>query len=208
MLRRPTRFTRTPRRLNESKGIAYEFQMLEKIEIEPITYYDYPRVEKFDKKLINGEDISKELDDLNEKIKHYEKLGKRILKINDNPDLARDGEEDAKAFFMNERKFVKNLATANDVYEHYSFKNDTVQDIMHVIKPGEPMKSAIKKLVRMTKTVTSIDPKTFKTYPLFDEYTEEDILKQIDEFDGVVKLNGFIDTYVKFEDGKAVSIYF
>ena len=60
----------------------------------------------------------------------------------------------------------------------------------------------------MTKTVTSIDPKTFKTYPLFDEYTEEDILKQIDEFDGVVKLNGFIDTYVKFEDGKAVDIYF
>lgn len=208
MLRRPTRFTRTPRRLNESDGIAYEFQMLEKIEIEPITYYDYPRVEKFDKKLINGEDISKELDDLNEKIKRYEKLGKRILKINDNPDLARDGEEDAKSFFMNERKFVKNLATAKDVYEHYSFKNDTVHDIMHVIKPGEPMKSAIKKLVRMTKTVTSIDPKTFKVYPLFDEYTEEDILKQIEEFDGVVKLNGFIDTYVKFEDGKAVDIYF
>ena len=207
MLRKPTRFSRTSRRLNESKGIAYEFQMLEKIEIEPITYYDYPRVEKFDKKLINGEDISKELDDLNEKIKHYEKLGKRILKINDNPDLARDGEEDAKAFFMNERKFVKNLAAAKDVYEYYSFKNDTVQDIMHVIKPGEPMKSAIKKLVRMTKTVKGI-ARTFRRFQFFDEYTEEDILKQIDEFDGVVKLNGFIDTYVKFEDGKAVDIYF
>jgi hypothetical protein len=208
MLRRPTRFTRTPRRLNESDGIAYEFQMLEKIEIEPITYYDYPRVEKFDKKLWDGKDISKELDDLNEKIKRYEKLGKRILKINDNPDLARDGEEDAKTFFMNERKFVKNLATAKKVYDYYSFENETVQDIMHVIKPGEPMKSAIKKLVKMTKTAASLNPKTFKTYPFFDEYTEEDILEQIEEFDGVVRLNGVIDTYVKFEDGKAVDIYF
>lgn len=208
MLRRPTRFSRTPRRLNESDGIAYEFQMLEKIEIEPITYYDYPRVEKFDKKLWDGKDISKELDDLNEKIKRYEKLGKRILKINDNPDLARDGEEDAKAFFMNERKFVKNLATAKKVYDYYSFENETVHDIMHTIKHGEHMKSAIKKLVKMTKTVASLNPKTFKTYPFFDEYTEEDILKQIDEFDGVVRLNGVIDTYVKFEDGKAVDIYF
>lgn len=208
MLRKPTKFSRTSRRLNESKGIAYEFQMLEKIEIEPITYYDYPRVEKFDKKLINGEDISKELDDLNEKIKRYEKLGKRILKINDNPDLARDGEEDAKAFFMNERSFVKNLAAAKKVYDYYSFQNETVQDIIHTIKHGEPMKSAIKKLVKMTKTATSINPKTFKTYPFFDEYTDEDILEQIKEFDGVARLNGVIDTYVKFEDGKAVDIYF
>ena len=186
--------------------------MLETFEIEPITYYDYPNVKKFDDKIwFEQKDISKELEDLNEKIKRYEKLGKRILKINKNPDLAKDGEEDAKSHIMGdagERKFVKNLDVAKQVYDYYSFENETVQDIMHVIKPGEPMKSAIKKLVRMTKTVASLNPKTFKTYPFFDEYTEEDILKQIKEFDGVVRLCGSIDTYVKFEDGKAVGVYF
>ena len=72
---------------------------------------------------------------------------------------------------------------------------------------GGIMKSAIKKLVKMTKTVKGI-AKTFRTYQFFDEYTEEDILKQIEEFDGVVRLCGSIDTYVKFEDGKAVGVYF
>ena len=208
MLRKPTKFSRTSRRLNESKGIVYEFRMLENKKINPIAYFDYPRVEKFDKKLINGEDISKELDDLNENIKRYKELGKRILKINDNPELARDGEEDAKREFINEKHFVKNLIASKNVYDYYSFKNETVQDIMHVINPGEPMKSAIKKLVKMTKTATSLNPKTFKTYPFFDEYTEEDILEQIEEFDGVVRLNGAWDLYVKFEDGKAVGVYF
>lgn len=208
MLRRPTRFTRTPRRsLNESNGIYYEFKMLEQMEINPITYFDYPKVEKFDKKLWDGKDISKELDDLNENIKRYEKLGTRILKINANPELARDGEEDATRSFINEKDFVKNLIASKRVYEYYSLQNETVQDIMHVIKPGEPMKSAIKKLVKMTKTVKGI-ARTFRTYQFFDEYTEEDILEQIKEFDGVVRLCGSIDTYVKFEDGKAVGVYF
>ena len=70
------------------------------------------------------------------------------------------------------------------------------------------MKSAIKKLVKMTKTVKGINPETSKTYLFFDEYTEEDILEQIEKFDGVVKLRGSMDLYVKFEDGKAVDIYF
>lgn len=69
------------------------------------------------------------------------------------------------------------------------------------------MKSAIKKLVKMTKTVKGI-ARTFRTYQFFDEYTEEDILEQIKEFDGVVRLCGSIDTYVKFENGKAVGVYF
>lgn len=207
MFRRPTRFSRTPRRLNESNGIVYEFRMLEQMEINPITYFDYPKVEKFDKKLIDGKDISKELDDLNEKINRYEKLGTRILKINNNPELARDGEEDATRSFINERDFVKNLMAAKKVYRYYSEQNETVQDIVNTIKPGEPMKSAIKKLVRMTKTVKGI-ARTFRRFQFFDEYTEEDILKQIEEFDGVVRLNGVIDTYVKFEDGKAVGVYF
>lgn len=208
MLRKPTRFSRTPRRsLNESNGIYYEFKMLEQMEINPITYFDYPKVEKFDKKLLDGKDISKELDDLNENIQRYEKLGTRILKINANPELARDGEEDATRSFINERDFVKNLMAAKKVYRYYSEQNETVQDIMHVIEPGEPMKSAIKKLVRMTKTVKGI-AKTFRRYQFFDEYTEEDILEQIEEYDGVVKINGAWDLYVKFEDGKAVGVYF
>ena len=207
MLKRPTRFTRTPRRLNESKGIYYEFKMLEQMEINPITYFDYPKVEKFDKKLLDGKDISKELDDLNEKINRYEKLGTRILKINNNPELARDGEEDATRSFINERDFVKNLMAAKKVYRYYSEQNETVHDIMHVIEPGEPMNSAIKKLVKMTKTVKGI-ARTFRRFQFFDEYTEEDILKQIEEFDGVVRLNGAWDLYVKFEDGKAVGVYF
>ena len=177
------------------------------MEINPITYFDYPKVEKFDKKLLDGKDISKELDDLNEKINRYEKLGSRILKINANPELARDGEEDATRSFINERDFVKNLMAAKKVYRYYSEQNETVQDIMHVIEPGEPMKSAIKKLVRMTKTVKGI-ARTFRRFQFFDEYTEEDILKQIEEFDGAVKLNGAWDLYVKFEDGKAVGVYF
>lgn len=207
MLRRPTRFSRTSRRLNESNGIYYEFKMLEQMEINPITYFDYPKVEKFDKKLINGEDISKELDDLNEKINRYEKLGIRILKINNNPELARDGEEDATRSFIYERDFVENLAAAKKVYRYYSEQNETVQDIMHVIEPGEPMKTAIKKLVRMTKTVKGV-ARTFRRFQFFDEYTEEEILEQIEEYDGVVKLNGAWDLFVKFEDGKAVDIYF
>ena len=207
MLRRPTRFSRTQRRLNESNGIYYEFKMLEQMEINPITYFDYPKVEKFDKKLLDGKDISKELDDLNEKINRYEKLGTRILKINNNPELARDGEEDATRSFINERDFVKNLMAAKKVYRYYSEQNETVQDIMHVIEPGEPMKTAIKKLVRMTKTVKGI-ARTFRRFQFFDEYTEEEILEQIEEYDGVVKLNGAWDLYVKFEDGKAVGVYF
>ena len=209
MLRRPTRFSRTPRRLNESKGIYYEFKMLENKEINPITYLtiysNYPKVEKFDKKLIIGEDISKELDDLNDKINRYEKLGLRILKINANPELARDGEEDATRSFISERDFVKNLMAAKKLYRYYSEQNETLQDIMHVIEPGEPMKSAIKKLVKMTKTVKGI-AKTFRRYQFFDEYTEEDILEQIEEYDGVVKINGAWDLYVKFENGKAVDL--
>lgn len=209
MLRKPTRFSRTPRRLNESKGIYYEFKMLENKEINPITYLtiysNYPKVEKFDKKLIIGEDISKELDDLNDKINRYEKLGIRILKINANPELARDGEEDATRSFINEKDFVKNLMAAKKLYRYYSEQNETLQDIMHVIEPGEPMKSAIKKLVKMTKTVKGI-AKTFRRYQFFDEYTEEDILEQIEEYDGVVKINGAWDLYVKFENGKAVDL--
>ena len=209
MLKRPTRFTRTPRRLNESKGIYYEFKMLEQMEINPITYLtiysNYPKVEKFDKKLIIGEDISKELVDLNDKINRYEKLGIRILKINANPELARDGEEDATRSFISERDFVKNLMAAKKLYRYYSEQNETLQDIMNVIEPGEPMNSAIKKLVKMTKTVKGI-AKTFRRYQFFDEYTEEDILEQIEEYDGVVKINGAWDLYVKFEDGKAVDL--
>ena len=209
MLRRPTRFSRTPRRLNESNGIADEFRTLQHLEISPITYYadsryNSFRVDKFEEKLWDGKDISKELDDLDEKIKRYQKLGEKLIKINNNPELA---DEDVD-YYIHEKSFRRYLDAAKKVYNYYSFKNETVQDIMHVIKPGEPMKSAIKKLVRMTKTVKGIDPETSKTYPFFDEYTEEDILEQIEEYDGVVKLNGSMDTYVKFEDGKAVGVYF
>ena len=59
----------------------------------------------------------------------------------------------------------------------------------------------------MTKTVKGI-ARTFRRFQFFDEYTEEDILKQIEEFDGVVRLNGAWDLYVKFENGKAVGVYF
>ena len=208
MLRRATRFSRTPRRLNESDGIADEFRKLERMDISPFTYYansryNSYRVDKFEDKLWDGKDISKELDDLDEKIKRYQKLGEKLIKINNNPELA---DEDVD-YYINEKSFRRYLDEAKKVYDYYSFKNETVQDIMNTIKLGEPMKSAIKKLVRMTKTVKGI-ARTFRRFQFFDEYTEEDILKQIEEFDGVVRLNGAWDLYVKFEDGKAVGVYF
>ena len=209
MLRRPTRFSRTSRRLNESNGIADEFRKLERMDISPFTYYansryNSYRVDKFEDNLWDGKDISKELDDLDEKIKRYQKLGEKLIKINNNPELA---DEDVD-YYINEKSFRRYLDAAKKVYDYYSFKNETVHDIMNTIKLGEPMKSAIKKLVRMTKTVKGINPETSKTYLFFDECTEEDILEQIEKFDGVVKLRGSMDLYVKFEDGKAVDIYF
>ena len=57
---------------------------------------------------------------MNKNINRYKKLGKRILEINNNLELARDGEEDAKREFINEKHFVKNLIAAKNVYDYYS----------------------------------------------------------------------------------------
>ena len=196
------------RKLLTEGEIVQDFEVIAYRYIYPLGYYSDNSIEEFDDKLYNGEDISKEINDLDRKIRDYQRLGERIIEIRKNPEIAQDNEKDALRYGINEKDFRKQLDKAKKILEMYINKNIAIQDIMTCVKPGESAKTAVKKLCKMTKTAKWINGENFKAYDFFDEYTPEDIFAQIEKFNGTVKLNGAIDTYIQFENGKVESVYF
>lgn len=81
--------------------------------------------------------------------------------------------------------------------------------VLKCLKKGDSQEDAIKKLVKLAKKHMYYNlEKGMYTIPFFDDVNEKDILRQIDSYKGIVKLNGPVDFYVVFEKGKVKNFYF
>lgn len=157
--------------------------------------YHYNHIDEIEEKFFDGEDATDEINKVREDFQEYIDLGNQLIQ-----------EEDSS--FINVVRFKKIVQVFKPVCDAYETNNKAIQSILNVVKKGEPVKSAVKKISKMTKTVEEYDIETLKKRKFFDEYSEEDILDQIEKHDGIVELYGAIDTYIKFEDGKVVDIYY
>lgn len=81
-------------------------------------------------------------------------------------------------------------------------KEDFVIDakFANVVKKGESQEQAVKKLAKASQN------KLFQKR--FDPVTEKEILYEIENFNGTVKLRGGNDLYVQFTNGKVESCYY
>lgn len=74
------------------------------------------------------------------------------------------------------------------------------KDTFNLVKVGDKQEDAIKKLVKGLQ-----DKRISKRY---DPYTKDEILDEINKFNGTFKLRGANDIYIKFKNGKVVSVNF
>lgn len=103
----------------------------------------------------------------------------------------------------------KKVAKYVMIKERYKSYADCFAKVLACIKKGDPQAEAIKKLVDLGKKHKYYDlEKGQYTVKFFDDINEKDILRQIDSYKGIVKLNGPIDFYVIFEKGKVKKFYF
>ena len=83
------------------------------------------------------------------------------------------------------------------------------KEIFSYLKIGEPIKSSVKKVAQMTSKVKFYYLRKLSySGTFFDVYSEEDILRQIEEYNGTVKLNGVSDLYVVYKNGKLERYHF
>lgn len=80
-------------------------------------------------------------------------------------------------------------------YENVKQNYLSVVDTFNSFKIGDKQDDAIEKLIRALKN---------QKRDLYDEYTKEQILKQIEDFKGHVVIDGPSDLNIFFKDGKVV----
>ena len=135
-----------------------------------------------------------------------------------------DGEKDAvKKYFAQFDKsykllklykdnelFTKTVKKFEDIKAGYEIKEAEIQTVLNCIKVGEKQDTAIKKLVKLTKTLKSysINKLAYSGTTFFSPMTEDDFLEEIKRFKGAVKMRAAMDFYVIFKDGKVESFYF
>lgn len=158
-----------------------------------IAYARFRSVHEFDMALINGEDISEGVEARRNALNEYRNLGRSLIAAGEN---------------LNWQDIENDANRAEEILNAYEKLNETVQKILTAIEPGEPAESAVRKLAELSGKAEYINTGNFKAYMFFEEYSENDIRRQIEEFNGTVKLNGFFDAYVHFENGKASEVYF
>lgn len=97
----------------------------------------------------------------------------------------------------------------NLLHDAYLAKEIEVSTIRSCVKVGEKQESAIKKLSKMSKTLKYFNLESMKaTTHYFDPMTEDDILEEIEKFNGQVKFRGAMDFFVEFKNGKVFKTYF
>ena len=105
-----------------------------------------------------------------------------------------------------EANLVRQYEVVRDGYEKREL---VIRDILNCVKVGESQDSAVKKLAKLTKTLKHFDiPKSAYTINFFDVNTEDEILQQINMYNGHVKLFGMMDFNIVFKDGKVKQFYF
>lgn len=101
---------------------------------------------------------------------------------------------------------VKKYDVIKTRYKSYAECFDVV---LKCLKKGDSQEDAIKKLTALGKKHKYYDlEKGMHTVKFFDDINEKDVLRQIDSYKGIVKLNGPMDFYVIFEKGKVKKFYF
>ena len=127
-----------------------------------------------------------------------------------------------KDFFAKYDKEYKIIKLANidtelvkqyeDLRSGYGEFEKNIQFILNCVKIGESQEVAIKKLVKMTETVKYFDLGQLKLLKAlyFYSITEEDILAQINKFDGYVEIfprfSYNASLHVEFTAGKVVNV--
>lgn len=101
---------------------------------------------------------------------------------------------------LNEYSLVRNA---------YKFWEDVIQKAFSTVKKGDKLETALPKIANMTKQLKYFDIKTMKVNgTFFDEYSVEELKKQLQDHEGVLKLAGPLDFYIMFKDGKVYNMYF
>ena len=97
----------------------------------------------------------------------------------------------------------------NLLHDAYLAKETEVSTIRSCVKVGEKQESAIKKLSKMSKTLKYFNLESMKvTTNYFDAMSEKEILDEIENFNGQVKMRGAMDFFVEFRNGKVSKTYF
>lgn len=117
--------------------------------------------------------------------------------------------EDDIEVLIKKKVFPELVKRYNLLYDAYLAKEKEYQTILTCVKVGEKQETAIKKLSKMSKTLKYFNIESMKvTTHYFDAMTEDEILKEISEFNGQVKMRGAMDFYVEFKNGKVSKTYF
>lgn len=152
-------------------------------------------VEEFEESLWDGKDISTELNKYNALYKELETLVNKLSTF-----------DNFKRGLLNNAK--REMSQYSYTLETYTIKNRNVQEIVTCVNKGENQDTALKKLAKLSKTAKYYNHETKKTIEFFDEYTVDDLKKQIDEYDGHVVLRGAMDYNVVFKNNKVLNVYF
>ena len=91
----------------------------------------------------------------------------------------------------------------------YMMYSKNLMDVLSCISKGDSQEEAVKKLVAFAKKHKYYNMETGKfSGPFFDDVNEKDILRQIDTYKGMVKLNGGVNFNIIFANGKVKNFYF
>ena len=117
--------------------------------------------------------------------------------------------EDDIEVLIKEKAFPQLVNRYNLLHDAYLAKEKEYQTILSCVKVGEKQETAVKKLSKMSKTLKYFNLEDMKvTTHYFDPMSEDEILKEISEFNGQVKMRGAMDFFVEFRNGKVFKTYY
>ena len=110
---------------------------------------------------------------------------------------------------IKKKVFPELVKRYNLLHDAYLAKEREYQTILTCVKVGEAQETAVKKLSKMSKTLKYFNLESMKvTTHYFDPMSEDDILEEIEKFNGQVKMRGAMDFFVEFRNGKVSRAYY
>jgi hypothetical protein len=110
---------------------------------------------------------------------------------------------------IKKKVFPELVKRYNLLHDAYLAKEREYQTILTCVKVGETQETAVKKLSKMSKTLKYFNLESMKvTTHYFDPMSEDDILEEIEKFNGQVKMRGAMDFFVEFRNGKVSRAYY
>lgn len=100
----------------------------------------------------------------------------------------------------------KNIYRLQNAFHYYVNFFSALDEVFNYINIGDDQEKAIPQIVKLAKSIKGVS-QYGRSGTFYDAITEKDILKQIEDFKGVVRVNGSLDMYVQFRDGKILRIY-